>query len=180
MAVFEQVVFFLANSVNLAQMNCQNTESVIKLFKYSKVGLNLTKLKMSLIITILSLAFFLIGPIVLFIRFLIQRKKKKIRTLFDKLSTGFLLSGTLIALNNFVLFMLFGINLARSVSEVSPFILVNYLIVGLVLLLFIGSIWAWRKTEEITKRRKVLFMATAILVVLFIFVLSNWNFFTSL
>jgi len=79
----------------------------------------------SLILAAFSMVFFLIAPIVLLIVFLIRRKKQKPRTRFDRFSTGFLLSGSLLALNNLVLFALFGINPFRSAAEVAPFLWLN-------------------------------------------------------
>jgi len=134
----------------------------------------------SLVSVILSIAFFLIAPIVLLILFLIRPKKQKIRTRFDRFSTSFLLSGTLLMLNNLTLFMLFGINPIRTAAEVSPFIWMNYILSGLVVLLFAGSLWSWRTAGEAGGKRKVLFVITAVFAVLFIALLWNWNFFVLL
>jgi len=134
----------------------------------------------SLALVILSVAFFLVTPIVLVVAFLKNRKKQTVRTLFDHFTTGFLLSGTLFALNFFVLFIRYGANPYRSVTEIAPHIWFNYIAVALSILLFSGTIWTWRKTEQITTKRKVFFIVTTVLATLFIFVLHNWNFFTLL
>ena len=134
----------------------------------------------SLVSVALSVIFFLIAPIVLFIVFLVRRKKQKPRTLFDRVSTGFLLSGTLLMLNNLVLVGLFGINPIRTAAEVAPFIWINYVLAGLVALLFVGSIWSWRTAGEARGKRKVLFVITAVVTAMFIILLWHWNFFVLL
>jgi len=134
----------------------------------------------SLVSMILNVAFFLIAPIVLFVLFLIRRKKQPSRTRFDRFSAGFLLSGTVLMLNNLVLFGLFGINPFRSVAEVAPFIWVNYVLAGLATLLFVGSLVSWRTADEARGKRKVLFLVTAVFAILFVFLLWNWNFFVLL
>ena len=134
----------------------------------------------SLIAVILSVAFFLIAPIALLIAFLVRRKKQNPRTWFERLSTSFLLSGTLLTLNNLVLFGLFGINPFRTTAEVVPFIWINYVLAGLAALLFAGSILSWRTAGETRGKRKVLFVITVVFAILFIFLLWNWNFFVRL
>lgn len=144
------------------------------------VGRTMPFLIASLVGVIVSIVFFLVAPIVLFILFLVRRKKQNTRTRFDYFTTGFLLLGTLLMLNNLVLFGLFGINPFRTVIEVAPFIWINYILAGLVGLLLIGSIWSWRIAGEESTKRKVLFVITAVCSVLFIAVLHNWNFFVLL
>ena len=131
----------------------------------------------SLVIAALSAVFFLITPIVLFILFLIRRKKQSIRTRFDCFRTGLLLSGTLLVLNNLILFMLFGINPFRTAAEVAPFIWINYVLAGVAVLLFTGAIWSWRTAGKTRGNCKALFVITAVFTALFIALLHNWNFF---
>ena len=131
----------------------------------------------NLFIAVLSAAFFLITPIVLFVIFLIQRKRQKKRTHFDRFSTGFLISGTLFVLNFLVLFLLFGINPFRTVAEVAPYIWINYILAGLAILLFVGSLWSWPRAGKEKTSRKMLFVVTTIFIGLLIFVLHNWHFF---
>jgi len=134
----------------------------------------------SLVIVALSVLFFLIMPIVLFILFLIRRKKQRVRTRFDYFSTGFLLSGTLLVLSNLILFSLFGINPFRIAAEVAPFIWINNALAGITVLLFAGAIWSWIRLDETRCKRKVLFVITAVFSTLFITLLHNWNFFVLL
>jgi len=134
----------------------------------------------SLVTVIFSVMFFLIAPIVLFILFLIRRKNQSLHARFNYFSTGFLLSGTLIVLNNLILFMQFGINPFRTVAEVAPFIWINYVLSGLIVLLFAGSIWSWLTAGEARGKRKVLFVITSVFTALFIALLHNWNFFVLL
>jgi len=131
----------------------------------------------SLIIVALCVAFFIIAPVVLFFLFLIRRKKRKARTLFDRFSACFLLSGTLLALNNLLLFSLFGISPFHMAADVAYHIWINYALASLSALLLAGSIWSWRRLKEERTKRKVLFIITAVFTVLFIVVLLNWHFF---
>jgi len=134
----------------------------------------------SLLIVALSAAFFLIAPIVLFIVFLIRRKNLSPRTRFDRFRIAFMLSGTLLALNNLLLFARFGINPFRVAAEVAFHIWLNYVFTGLAVLFFAGTIWSWRTTGEAKGKRKALVVITALLAALFILVLHNWKFFVLL
>ena len=134
----------------------------------------------SIVSVVLSVVFFLVAPIVLFVMFLIRRKKQPLRTRFDRFSTGFLLSGTLLTLSNLVLFGLFGINPFRTIAEVSPFIWINYVLSGLTALLFAGSIFSWRTLGEARTKRKALFMVTSVIAAKLIVLLWHWNFFVIL
>jgi len=131
------------------------------------VGRTIPFLITSLISAVLSVAFFLIVPIVLFILFLIHRKKQIVPTRFERFSTGFLLSGTLLALNNIVLVLF-----ANPIH-----IWINYVLAILVVLLFVGSIWSWYTAENEKTKRKILFGIMTAFMALFIFILHNWNFF---
>jgi len=134
----------------------------------------------SLVIVLLSVVYFLISPIVLFILFLIRRKKQNPRTRFDRFTTSFLLSGTILALNNLLLFGRFGINPYRAAAEVAPHIWINYALTALVIFFFAGSIWSWRTSGEARGKRKALFIITTVFSILFITLLLNWNFYVTL
>jgi len=134
----------------------------------------------SLIIVVLSVMFFIIAPIVLFIIFLVRRKKQKPRAHFDRFRMGFLLSGTLLTLNTLILLGLFIISPFRSTADVAPFIWAYYVLTGLAVLFFAGSIWFWRTAGEAKGKRKVLFVITAVIMALFIALLWNWSFFVLL
>ncbi|MCL2568696.1 MAG: beta-lactamase family protein [Oscillospiraceae bacterium] len=143
-------------------------------------GRTMPFLMASLIITVLNVVFFFIAPIVLLILFLVRRKQQRTRTHFDRLSTGLILSGTLLALNNLALILRVGINPFRSVAELAPQIWMNYVLAGLTILLFAGSLWAWRTVGDGGTKRKALFVLTALLLALLLVVLWNWNFFVLL
>ena len=143
-------------------------------------GRSMPFLLASLIGAVLSGAFFLIAPTALSVLFIIRRKKQRTRTLFDTFSTGFLLSGTLLVLNFLVFFARIAINVFRTSTEVAPHIWMNYVLAGLMVLLFAASLWSWRTTGEARIKRKVLFVVTTISAALFIFLLLNWQFFVIL
>jgi len=143
-------------------------------------GRTMPFLVLSHVILILSVLFFFIAPVALFIVFLIRHKKQKPRTRFDSFSTFFLLSGVLLLLNNLALFLMFGINPMRSAPELAPFIWINYVLTGLTAILFLGSIFSWRTSGEKRAMRKVFFLTTTLITASFIFLLYSWNFFVLL
>ena len=69
--------------------------------------------------------------------------------------------------------------LDKMPQEMSPHIWMNYLLAGLAVLLLAGSLWSWRAGAVRTKR-KVLFVITAVFMILLTLVLWNWNFFALL
>ncbi|MCL1896376.1 MAG: beta-lactamase family protein [Clostridiales bacterium] len=134
----------------------------------------------SLVIVALCGGFFLVTPIVLFAIFLIRRKKRAPRTRFDRFSTGFLLSGTVLALNNLLLFARFGVNPFFPAEVAAPHIWLNYVFAALAALLFAGSVWSWRTAGEAGGKGKALFVITTVFAVLLVAVLHNWQFFVLL
>jgi len=133
-----------------------------------------------MITTLGSALFFLFMPVALFIAFLVKRKKKLERTRFQLLSTGFLLSGTLLLLNNVILLgrplmNMFGLTSAG----LAPHIWLNFVFAVLSIALFVGALLRLGK-DGAGKGRKVLYMITTILTALLLFTLFNWNFFVLL
>lgn len=134
----------------------------------------------STIIVVVTLPFFLITPLVLLVSFLRNRKKGIKPSRFNKFNHGLLLCGTLLVLNNLIsLVRILVINMFRTTSEMIPHVWINYVLVGLSALLFIGSLFALRK-EEIKTRSKVFYVITTLFMALLIFVLHSWNFFVML
>ena len=130
------------------------------------------------VIAALSIIFFLIMPIIVLIVFL--RKKEKQKLLFNHLSTGILLSGTLLTLNNLILILRIG-ELAPFIptSLITPHVWINYILLALAILLFIASL-IFVKKDIIGTKRKALYFSTISFMTLFIFVLWRWNFFAML
>jgi hypothetical protein len=126
-----------------------------------------------------SIMFFLISPIVLFILFLKNRKKDVVRTRFHLLSSCFLLSGTLLALNNTIFFSRFASTFTPASAPLAPHIWINYVIAVLSVLLFAVSLIFLRRAE-IRVRRKVFYGITSFFTAVLILVLNSLNFFVLL
>jgi len=134
-----------------------------------------TALVCGAVIVVISALFFLIAPIAVFLKFL--RKKEKGTTSFHFFSSSFLLSGTLLALNNLILFLRLGANAPFIPSSmVNLHIWVSYILLALTSLFFLASLGVWRR-DVITKKHKVFYLITVLVMALFVFVLNSWNFF---
>ena len=127
------------------------------------------------IIVAISAIFFIIMPIAVLISFL--RKKDKRLPAFNYLSSGLILSGTLLLLNNTLLLLrMVAVIPFVETSLITPHIWANCILVALAALLLIGSL-VFIKRDKTTPKRKVLYFSTVTLVILFSLVLWNWNFF---
>ena len=127
--------------------------------------------------------FFLVMPIILLIAFLVNKKKGIAieKTQFRLASNAFLLSGTAIVLNNIAYSVRTTIDLwqAATVAALTPHIWANIIIAILAAVLFVMSLLTLRGANVRT-RRKVLFIATACIMVLMLFFMNRWNFFAIL
>ena len=130
----------------------------------------------SLLTAVLAIAFFLVAPIALFVVFLVRRKKATKRTAFQKLHTGLLLTGAALVANLFTMMALVALVPWRPFSEFTPFLVLNWVLSALALILCAACVWAWKKCE-VAKSRKIFFVTTAVILGLFIYQLANWNFF---
>ncbi|MCL1882490.1 MAG: beta-lactamase family protein [Defluviitaleaceae bacterium] len=138
-------------------------------FTHFPEGRTLPFLIASLVILVLCAAFFIIIPIVLLILFFIRRRRGMS---FDRFNIAFLLSGTMLLLNNLALFGRFGLNPFRAVNEVAFHIWFNCALVGIAVILC--CIVALRL------RSKIFFCTTFAFLALLVFILHNWNFFVLL
>ena len=145
-------------------------DATIETFRQS-----MTALLGGAVMAAVSILFFLIAPLVVFIGFL--RKQEKSTSLFHHLSNGLLLSGTLLTLNTLVLFVRIGAT-APSIqaAQVVPHVWINYILLALTGIFLAVSLVFFPK-DAIRPRRKVLYIATIVFTALFTFVLWNWNFF---
>jgi hypothetical protein len=126
-----------------------------------------------------SIMFFLISPIVLFILFLKNRKKDVVGTRFHIFSSCFLLSGTLLALNNVIFFSRFASTFTPASATLAPHIWINYIIAVLSILLFAVSL-IFLRGLEIRLRRKVFYGITSFFTAVLILALNSLNFFVLL
>ena len=134
----------------------------------------------SLVMIVVTASFFLVMPIVLLISRLRNRKKGVKPTRFSWLSSGLILSGTLLVLNNLIsLARILVINMFRTSAEMAPHIWINYFLTGLIAMFFIGSLVSFRG-EVLPMKRKIFYAVTVVLALVLVFVLYNWNFFVLL
>lgn len=134
----------------------------------------------SAIVIVITLPFFLLIPIVLLVSFLRNKKKKAKPSHFNWINAGLILCGTLLIVNNLVsLSRILLINMFRASSEIAPHIWINYILVGLAIVLFGGSLLVLNK-GEVTIKRKVFYATTVLLITSLIFILHSWNFFVIL
>ena len=125
-------------------------------------------------IAVVSILFFLLAPIFLFIGFL--RKKEKAAPLFHHVSNGLLLSGTGLALNNLALFFrLAAVAPIIQTSMINVHIWINYLLLALAGVSLLASLVV--RKDTIRTKRKALYVVTIAFTALFSFVLWNWNLF---
>ncbi|MCL2051313.1 MAG: beta-lactamase family protein [Lachnospiraceae bacterium] len=123
-----------------------------------------------------SAAFFMIFPAVLFAGFLINRKKGAMRTRFMKFGNLLFFSGTLLTLNNVVLFFRAVSMPVLKYAPLTPHIWLNYLFAGSSVLLFLISLGLLHR-EKPAKRRLVFYFVTAVLTAVLLFALISWKFF---
>ena len=132
-----------------------------------------------------SALFFIIMPIVLFVRFLVRKirgKETNNQTKFRFFSVALLVSGLIILANNVAAAMTGLANHEVFTSAtLNPHIIANSIFAGLSAILLLVSIFFFRKEiSEIRTKSKVFYGITVVLLALFIFTLYNWNFFTVL
>ncbi|MCL2620221.1 MAG: beta-lactamase family protein, partial [Defluviitaleaceae bacterium] len=128
------------------------------------------------VITIASVAFFILAPLVLLVVYLIKRKKGASPTHFDLFTTGLILSGTALVANNLMMLLRMMSSFTRMASELQPHILLNWVFAITTALMLAGAIWKWNTKPK----GKTLFITTAIISTMLIITLQNWNFFTFL
>ncbi|MCL2588819.1 MAG: hypothetical protein FWD84_05360, partial [Oscillospiraceae bacterium] len=105
------------------------------------------------------------------------RKKEKGTPLFHHFSNGFLLSGTLLALNNILFILRVGASAPFiPTSMITPHVLINYILSALTGVFFLASLVVWKR-DVLTPRRKRLFVLTTVFAGFFIAILLHWNLF---
>ena len=169
--VFPQLHFRMEDGVAVQIMDAGGFDYTIR-----PEGRTTGILVASLIAYIVGGGFFLLAPIVMFVVFIIRRKKRKPSTHFDRFQIGMMLAGTAMTINSTIEPLLFAFNSNRTLAEMSIYIWLNWIFVGLMLLSLAGGIWQWKSKEG----SKILFITTAIISAMFIVLLQNWNFFTFL
>ena len=133
----------------------------------------------SAVIVIINMMFFLCLPIILLVGFLIRKKRKKevLNKRFQLASNGFFGCGILFVLNHLIFLMRIERYVWRATSEIMVHVWVNYVLLGITLLFFGGTILTIRG-KRIGKGRIILYIISVILIVLSFIVLYDWGFFT--
>jgi len=142
------------------------------------------RLIVGLIFAVVSVLFFLTMPVVLLIRFLLNRKRNAEKGIapsrFVCFRNAMLLCGMFLTINNLVsLTRILIINMFRTTAEIAPHIWMNYIFVGFAALLCAGAFIYLRK-EGSAAKSKALYFVTVAMTVGLVFVLADWNFFVLL
>ncbi|MBP1995519.1 serine hydrolase domain-containing protein [Paenibacillus eucommiae] len=130
-----------------------------------------------LIVAVIAIAFFLLTPVVLLIRWLL-RKRKGITTssTANRLFAALIVFGTALVLN--VLFMLwsFVINQSETAVQLNIGVLVNWVLAILAILLLVVSSQKSREAPQ-SRGQKWFRLVTTEILLSFLFILYDWNFF---
>lgn len=134
----------------------------------------------SLFILICCILFFIITPIITIIM-LIKNRKRQLnlqKTHFNLIHTILLLCGAITIINNVTcLVRILIINNFRTFSEMKVHIVLNYALLVVTLITAIISVIFLRK-EEVSKRRRLAYVITIILLISLFALLIGWNFFS--
>lgn len=140
----------------------------------------------ALAIYLISAAFFVIMPLLLFVKFLWMKITKgrgsKSSDTFSRLSIGLLLCGTLFTVN----WAIYGIRYFAGgmfsilSNLVTQHVWVNYILLALAVILFVASIVFLGRDEirvGVTTKRKFLYFIIVVFLVLQVVVLAHWGYF---
>jgi hypothetical protein len=153
--------------------------SLILKWPEDAVGITTGRLTASAVSIIFCGLYFLLVPFVILRRFIDRWVVSIAITRFEKLCRGFLLTGTLLFLNNlFVIIRIFH-DFFRTSGQLMPHIWVNYLLTGLAIALFVGALLHYHK-KETEYWSQTVFLITAPFMGLLVFLLYNWNFYALL
>jgi CubicO group peptidase (beta-lactamase class C family) len=133
----------------------------------------------SAVFLVVNLIFFLTMPIILLGGYIWNRLKSKNSEVssFNRISNGLILCGTLFVLNHVVFLGRINAHIWRTTSEIMPHVWINYGILGLSIVVFVGSLLTFGK-GEIGKGRKVLYILSTTFMTITFALSFNWNFFT--
>jgi len=125
---------------------------------------------------LVSCVFFITFPLVLLIAFFVNKKKGITKTRFDLMSNCFFFSGTLLVINNLLIFGKLVTATILTSASLAPHIYINYFIAILSTVLFIISLLQLLK-EEARKSKKIFFIGTTVLMAVLYIVLYTFKFF---
>ena len=137
-------------------------------------GRSMPWLTTSLIIALLSGLYFLITPLVLLIKKMFS-KTKKLKKSSSSNVLLLVLNGTALIINNAMLILRMLMNNYRSFSEMRIHILLNYPLVLLAILSCVLIIVKW-KEKKLSRKQKIFYIISMILIVCLIITLINWQF----
>lgn len=132
----------------------------------------------SIIILLATILFFFISPIILLIAS-IKKRKKKLKTENKKFNLYHLiliLFGTVTIINNLIPSSKMMISSFHTFAEMKPYILLNYhLLLGTLIMTIISA--STMKNSVVSKKHKVIYFITIVLLILLFTLLFHWNFF---
>jgi hypothetical protein len=179
-SMFSELRFAMENG-RVAHVHVPNSFDITPLPQ----GRTMPFLIIYLVILVASVIFFVSMPIIILVKFVVRKVRGKTtdnQTKFRFFGLGLLVLGLVILVNNIMAAMTGFANYGVFTSgALNPHIIANWIFAGLSVIVFLVSIFFFRKEfGEITAKCKVFYGATAVLLMLFIFTLHNWNFFALL
>ncbi len=135
----------------------------------------------SLVIAGVSIVFFAIAPIVLFLKRIIKRNKSKSESTEEKLEKrlyrGSIFLGSIILFNNILLIIRSMMSQSMlSYDGLKIHLIINWILLVGVMVIIVINLYNW-KYVKLKKLKKIIRIATYALIILFIAVLYNWNYF---
>ena len=179
MLLNEQISFRMENG-RPVQVHVGNIHDFIEISTMRPVP----RLVIGLVLAVMSILFFLIAPIVLLVRFWLNRKRSKENgtkwSHFMLFRNAMLLCCTVVVVNNLTsLVRILVIRLFRTSAEIAPHIWVNHIFIGIAVLMCAGAALMLRRENNEAQGKVLYFVITAMWAAL-IFVLADWNFFVFL
>ena len=137
-------------------------------------GQSFSALIINTIMLAVGILFFVAMPIIVLVSFL---RKRQSQTMFQRLSNGFLLTGTLLAINNVTLLLrVLSQMLATQASMVNFHVWISFALLAMSALLLVASIFFATK-DKLETKCKMKFISSISAMALLVFSLWNWNFF---
>ena len=163
--------FKMENGKPVAISKTGSTDATLQTFKQ-----RMSTLIGSAIIAGLCALFFLVMPIILLIRFFVRKTKTK-ATMFQYLSNGLLLTGTLLSISAGILVLFARDHGSRlNANTIAPFTWANYILLILAGILLVASLISLTK-HQVAFKRKFLYYSTISILPVLVLVLWWWSFF---
>lgn len=134
-------------------------------------------LTVSAAILIIGTSYFFVSPICLLVQRLINKKKQRTfsigNTKYKRIFTALSLSGTAVLVNNAVMVTLLTLDPAKSGI---PYMSINWVLSLVAIALLVLLIRNW-SDGELSKKQRIFSIITIVVLILYIWMFINWNFF---